>query len=148
MSHIVTLELEINDLSALEKAAENLGCELVRGQKTYKWYGESVGDYPLPEGMTAGDLGKCDHAIRVKGNPDAYEIGVVESKTKRGAYSLAYDFWNDGYGLMQKVGANAGKLKQEYTVQALIRKTAGRRSVRSISEKVDGLKRKITILLR
>ena len=38
MSHVVKLKLQVRDLSALELAAAELGCELVRDQKTHLYY--------------------------------------------------------------------------------------------------------------
>ena len=39
MSHIVKIELIVKDLAALAAAAQSIGCELVHGQQTHKWYG-------------------------------------------------------------------------------------------------------------
>lgn len=125
MSHVVSIELKINDLSALARAAEECGCELVRDVKTYRWYGRHVGDYPLPNGFAHADLGKCDHVIRLrgKGSKDAYEIGVVKLKDGSG-YTCLYDFFEGGYGLMEAVSSESdkkrqgiGKLLQHYTAE-------------------------------
>lgn len=119
MSHVTTVDLEIKDLDALAEAAKQCGCELVRGQTEYKWFGEHVGDYPMPEGFKVEDLGKCQHAIRVVGNETAYEIGVVE---RYGKYLLLFDFWRGGHGLCQQVCHShypyeePGKLMQEYSI--------------------------------
>ncbi|SRR6266566_5026868 len=120
MSHIVKEKLRIFNLDALAQACKNLGVELRMGQKTHKWYGQWMGDYPLPEGYTTDDLGKCDHAIRVPGNPQAYEIGVVQQRDAQGGYALMYDFWAGGYGLMDKVGKNCDSLYREYAIQATL----------------------------
>jgi hypothetical protein len=40
MSHVVSLNFYIDDLDCLETACKNLGLELRRGQKEYKWFGE------------------------------------------------------------------------------------------------------------
>ncbi len=80
MSHIAKIEMEINDLGALQAAAIRLGGELVIGQTNYKWYGEWIGNTPMPEGVTADNLGKCDHAIR---RCDLVELAEL-SKTERG----------------------------------------------------------------
>ncbi len=115
MSHVEDVAANIDDLAALETAAKECGCELVRGQKTYRWYGQHVGDYAMPEGVTEADLGKCDHAIRVKdADSRTYEIGVVAKP--EGGYRLLYDFWQGGYGLMDKVGEKCTKLTTEYGV--------------------------------
>jgi hypothetical protein len=134
MSHVSLIALKVRDLEALDAACQRLGLELVRGQKTYRWYGQSVGDYPLPEGMTAADLGKCDHAIRVKDRPTAYEIGLVK-RPGQDHYALLWDFYAGGFGLEAKVGAGCAKLKQAYAVQ-LARKEARRRGF-SLTEAVQ-----------
>jgi len=116
MSHVSKFDCQVTDLEALKKAAEDCGLELVENQKTYKWYGRSVGDYPIPAGFKESDLGKCDHALRIPGNREAYEIGVVKSKTGTG-YELLWDFWAGGHGLTAKVGQSGDRLKQAYQVR-------------------------------
>jgi len=63
MSHVAMIDLTIDDLQSLRRAAERCGLELVE-QDTYEWYGYSVGDYPLPAGFTKEELGRCQYAIR------------------------------------------------------------------------------------
>ncbi len=121
MSHIAKIQVQIKDLEALKAVAKALGLEFMQGQKTYKWYGRSVGDYKLPEGFTTEDLGKCDHALRIplddpNRNAQAYEIGVVKNKSGSG-YQLLWDFWSGGYGLTGKVGTKGEKLVQGYAVE-------------------------------
>lgn len=113
MSHMTEIKTRITDLDALEAACVELGMKLVRGKTEAKWYGRSVGDYPLPEGMTADQLGKCDHAITLPGCE--YEIGVYADKVK-GGYRVLYDFWGPGMKLKEKIGENGGKLVQAYGV--------------------------------
>lgn len=139
MSHIATIELKVKDLVALKTAAKSLGLEFKEGQRTYRWYGTSVGDYPLPEGFSKDDLGKCDHVISVPGNDRAYEIGVVKSKTSPAEWVLLWDFWQGGFGLQEKVGENANKLKQAYAVEAAKRaaQRAGHRFLGQ-TQKADG----------
>jgi hypothetical protein len=131
MSHVATVDLEIKDLEALKAACVELGLEFREGQRKYKWYGHSVGDYPLPAGFKEADLGKCEHAISVAGNAKAYEIGLArypQGTVKRvkladgtevdrdvsGQWTMLFDFWSGGYGLMEKVGQNCGTLAQRY----------------------------------
>ena len=115
MSHVSKIELEIQSLEDLKLACKRLGFIFQENQQTYKWYGRSVGDYPLPEGINVDDLGKCDHAIKV---PECtYEIGVVKRGTK---YILLWDSWHAG-GLEQKIGSDAGILKQAYTIERIKR---------------------------
>lgn len=117
MSHISKVELYINDLSALGKACKRLGVELAMGQKNYKWYGRSYGQSVLPAGFTAADMGRCDHAIKVPGNSQAYEIGVCQRKDGQPGYTLLTDFFNGGYGMEAKVGEGGDKLKQAYAAE-------------------------------
>src|SRR4051812_32472193 len=114
MSHVATVDVEIKDLDALDAACKKLGLELVRGQTTFRWYGQHVGDYPLPAGFTGADLGTCEHAVRVPGRADAYEIGVVRRRDGRSGWSLMWDFYAGGYGLMERVGENCQSLRREY----------------------------------
>lgn len=112
MSHVSKIKVEIRSLEALKAACHRLGFEFIEGQKTYKWYGVFMGDYPLEEGVKQEDLGKCDHAISV---PNCrYEVGVVQ---KGDHYDLHYDFWQSG-GLNVALGENACKLVQAYAVEA------------------------------
>ena len=115
MSHIAKIELEILSLEDLESACKMLGFSFIENQKTYQWYGRWVGDSPLPEGIALEDLGKCDHAIRIQ--DCAYEIGIVKKGAK---YILLWDSWHTG-GLEQKIGKEAGILKQAYTIERIKR---------------------------
>jgi hypothetical protein len=116
MSHITTIKTEIRDLDALKCACTECGAVFVEGQTRYRWFGESVGDYPLPEGITKEQLGKCSHVIRVPGVE--YEIGVVQKPN--GHWTLAYDFWGPGQGLLQKFGEGCQHLMQLYAVHKTI----------------------------
>ena len=111
MSHVSKIEIEINDLSCLKQACQRLGFEFRENQRSYNWYGRLVqpDKYPLPEGITQQDLGKCHHAIHI---PNAsYEIGIVQQGTK---YLLLADFWDTS--LKNAIGEGGGKLKQAYAV--------------------------------
>lgn len=121
MSHLVKMKVVVKDLDALAHAAQACGCELVRNQTTYKWFGHFVGDSPLPEGFTVDDLGKCTHAIRVKNpeNPDCYEVGVVARPD--GTYTLLYDYWQRGRGLENAIGEKANTLMQNYSTTVAMR---------------------------
>jgi len=130
MSHIAKIELEINDPETLKLACERLGLQFMENQTTYSWYGTSIGDTPLPEGITASDLGKCDHAIRVPGAQ--YEIGIVKRDRK---YILLWDSWHQG-GLEQKLGKNAGRLKQAYGIEK-VRKEARLKGHRICEQKTN-----------
>jgi len=94
------------------------------------WEVRSLPYTPLPEGITTSDLGKCNHAIRVPGAQ--YEIGVVRRDQK---YILLWDFWHQG-GLEQKLGKNAGRLKQAYTIER-VRKEARLKGHRICEQKTN-----------
>jgi hypothetical protein len=121
VSHVATVDLHIKDLDSLKAACKAMGLEFREGQKTYKWYGHSVGDYPLPEGFKANELGQCEHAIGIPGNKRAYEIGVVRRRDGKPGYMLMWDFWNGGYGLQEVVGQDCKKLRQQYATQVSIK---------------------------
>jgi hypothetical protein len=89
-----------------------------------------VGDSPLPEGINIEDLGKCDHAIQV---PNCeYEIGVIRQGDH---YTLMWDYWHAG-GLREKIGPNAGRIKQAYTI-ARVRKEARRKGYRILEKRSE-----------
>jgi len=113
MSHVAEIEIQITDLAALATACRRLGFVFREGQKTYAWYGRWAGDYPLPEGFSQEDLGKCDHAIQVPGAD--YEVGVVKARQGTG-YRLLWDFWFQG-GLAERLGPKAERLVQAYGVE-------------------------------
>lgn len=116
MSHVESVKTVITDLNALKAACARMGVEYVENQKTYKWWGHSVGDYPIPNGFTKEDLGKCDHVIRVPGV--GYEVGVCKLKDRPG-YTMLYDFFGQGQGLLTKFGQGLTKLVDNYSVEAL-----------------------------
>ena len=96
MSHISKIELEVRDLGMLSQACARLGLELVRNQKSYKWWGR--------------EDGQCDHAVRVPGA--MYEIGVVKVN---GCFELQCDYFDQNIG--QAIGQNGGLLKQAYAAE-------------------------------
>lgn len=119
MSHISTVDIEINDLQALRESCKLLGLELVEGQKTYRWYGRFMNDYhgddaAYKHGIDPKNYGKCEHAIRIPGNKKAYEIGVARKAD--GRLTLVWDFFCGGYGMEEKVGKNASLLRREYSL--------------------------------
>ena len=114
-SHITRVNVVVKDLDALEAAGKICGLKLNRNQTTYKWFGQSVGDYPVPEGINVKDLGHCTHALSLA-DKSAYEIGVVEQAD--GTFRLLFDFWCGGYGLQAAVGTNAKLLTEAYTIEA------------------------------
>jgi hypothetical protein len=117
MSHVVDLEIEVKDLECLAKAAQRLGLELVKDQKTFRWYMTHMGDFPLPAGFTKEDMGHCDHVMRIPGDNKAYEIGVCKRRDGKQGFTLLWDFWQGGYGLQEKIGKDGGLLKQGYAAE-------------------------------
>lgn len=140
MSHVSHIQLKIFDLSAIRRACQRLGFTFMENQKTYEWYGRLVQPerYPLPEGITEADLGRCDHAIKIPGA--RYEIGVVK---RNGSYMLLCDYWDNK--LKQAVGENGGLLKQAYGVEVI--KEAVRKKRYSYSEKQVNSGIELTITL-
>ena len=111
MSHISKIELEVNDLGTLGRACSRLGLELIKGQETFKWFGQD---------------GKCDHAIKV---PAAnYEIGVIKAGN---AFELKCDYYDLIIG--KAIGRNGGLLKQAYAVERT--KAEARRKGYTVIEK-------------
>lgn len=128
MSHVSTVEIIIQDLDALEKACKLAGAELMRGQTTHKWFGKWVNDYDASDaaykhGIKPEDYGKCEHAIRVNGNSEAYEVGLVKNPNGPG-WVLVYDSWAGGKGLMKVIGEDAGNLRREYALAVGMREMA------------------------
>jgi hypothetical protein len=72
-------------------------------QSTYKRWGN---DHGRKDGAQA-----CEYAIRIPGNQQAYEIGVVRDGE---GYKLLWDSFMGGYGLEKVVGENADILKDAY----------------------------------
>ena len=113
MSHVATIKAEIKSLNTLKKACKKLNLEFIENQKTYKWFGKHVGDYPIPEGFTINDMGRCEHAIKVPGAK--YEIGVVKDPLNPKNYKLIWDFWDRN--LPKILGKDAWKLTQRYELE-------------------------------
>lgn len=134
MSHVAECKAQLKNLDIIERAAERLGGTLMKGQKTYKWFGHWVGDTPMPAGMTTADLGKCDHAIKFPGA--TYEVGVRAQKD--GTFTLAWDWWSAG-GLLPKMGdTGAGKFVQAYGIEAAKRAAARKGYQTRETSKSDG----------
>lgn len=108
MSHVVKLGLQIKDMAALKAACLSLGLELVEA-KDFRYY--------------AGMRAPCNYAIRIPGDSQAYEIGVIKNADH---YELQWDTFAGGKGMVSRVGQNskdtkAGKLRQAYASQVSIR---------------------------
>ena len=112
--------------------------------KSYKWYGRNVGDYPLPEGVKASDLGKCEHKIKFPGIN--YEVGVIKSKVQKGAYELLWDFYDRD--LKAKMGGKkAITFIQHYTMEKtkIAAMAKGKLCRESEIKTKDGVKRRMVI---
>jgi hypothetical protein len=121
-----------------------MGGELKLNQKEYEWFGRNMGDYPLPEGISEHDLGKCEHAIKFPGIK--YEVGVIKSKTQKGAYSLLWDFWDKK--LKSKMGGSkAIDFVQNYTMEKATQAamSKGRLCRESVIKTKLGQKRRLVI---
>lgn len=101
------------DMEALKLACQMLGLEIEQ-RSNYAWFNRHVGDYPLPQGIPASDLGKnAKFVIRLNdemaakhGNPHTkpYEIGMLEDPNNPGCFVPIYDFFAGGYGLEAVIG--------------------------------------------
>ena len=135
MSHIANISLVVKDLDVLKKTCKEMGFEFMEGQTKYKWFGQFVGDSPMPEGLTIEQLGKCSHAIRVPGA--TYEIGVIRDQKNPRHYHLHCDEWVSG-GLVPKIGIGGGLLKQQYAKQNVLKATQLKRLSAKESKTEDG----------
>ena len=114
MSHIAIIKAQIKSLKALQLACKKKGFIWKEDQDHYRWFGHHVGDYPIPNGMTKEDMGKCLHAIEIPGCN--YDVGVIKNPMGGKDYKLIWDFWKDGT-LKNKLGNDAGKLVSAYEVE-------------------------------
>ena len=112
MSHISKIELEVNDLNALDRACKRLGLELVKDQQSFRWFGNNPGI--------------CNHAIKVPGAE--YEIGIT---SVNGIYELQCDYYDRNIGKV--IGNKGGVLKQAYAVEKV--KSEARRKGYAVLEK-------------
>lgn len=95
MSHLSKIELTVTDIDTLTAACNRMGFKLIKGQGSYKWFGQDK---------------SCDHAIQIP-NAD-YEIGVIQNN---GQFELNCDFYD--HQLKKAIGENGGLLKQAYAVE-------------------------------
>ena len=112
MSHVICMEFSVTDKGALETAVIALGLRYNTGQRTFRGY--------------CGDTQRCEDAISVPNEKDAFEIGVVS--TSQGTYDLRWDNYNGGKdygdnktakGLCDFVGQDGKKLYDEYNAAFL-----------------------------
>jgi hypothetical protein len=120
MSHVAAIDMVVKDLSALKAACPHLGLEFRENQCNHKWYGRWVDDYhggdaAFKFGVDPANYGQCHHAIGIPGNDKAYEVGVIAQPD--GTYKLVWDFFANGYGLLEKIGRKGELLKQRYALE-------------------------------
>ena len=120
MSHISKIAVKIKSLAALGAACEQLGLVFDAGATTHRYYG--------------GMKNPCSGKISVKDNTEAYEMGLVANGD--GSFSLAWDKFAGGRGLVDVVGDNASKLRQEYSAQVAIQQ-ARRQGFNRVTRKIN-----------
>lgn len=119
MSHLDVFQTKagepfITNITALEIAASAIGMTLTK-KNEYRWFGRSVGDYPVPAGTTVSELGKnaayvlsVDEETCAKLQIDSnglYDLAVIEDPNNPGAYTLMYDFWGQQNRLDRVIGS-------------------------------------------
>lgn len=136
MSHVASIETQIFDLAALASCCAEMGLTFKEGQRKYAWFGIHMGDYPLPKGMKAEDLGNCQHAIGVP--TTKWEIGLVLDPAT-GGYSLLFDFFGpQGAPIVAAIGKKGEKLLQRYGVVKATMEAEKKGYAAARSEKEDG----------
>lgn len=149
MSHVVTggFVIQDGDLGTLEEAAAEIGLELVRDRKRYRWYGQWVDDYhdedaAFHKGINPEDYGKCEHVLRVadkKTQKTAYEIGLVKNpNTEVGGYVMIYDFYGAyGQQLENVAGKHCANLTERFVTRLIEKKIGKNRKVERVTRE-DG----------
>lgn len=138
MSHVASVDMVITEKQIrdgiLAAAIADLGGEIITGQKTYSWYGRTVGDFHDPLFESLGiKPGVCEHAIRLKGAAKGdYEAGIC--KLDDGTYRVVWDSWGSGQKLDAAFGKGASKLKDEVGVEIALRhaQRQGKRARRAV----------------
>lgn len=129
MSHVTKCDFSIlsTDLDAVEQGCHDLGTvELVRNQTTHRWYGRFVNDSDsgrrYAQEVDPSKWGRCEHAIRVIGDPNAYEIGLV--RNAEGNFDLVFDSWGPGQAIVNACGEDLWKLRQNISAAIVEREMA------------------------
>lgn len=136
MSHIVKMEATYKSLEDVIAAGLRMGWSYDANAATYRWFGQFVGDWALPKGMTVGEIGKATHGVFTV--PGAgYQVGVVEESD--GTFSLRADWYQSG-GLLRATKVQtpeefAGRFKQAYALESTLR--ACRKAGKKVSESFD-----------
>ena len=128
MSHVATGRLRVIDLDDLEAAASCVGMTLQRGQRTFRWYGQFMGDSAegrsLAKRLPTSEWGKCLHALTVNGQEGAYEVGVVKAIDGGEGYDLVFDSWGSGRHIVERCGAGLEKLAEHVGAEVAMRQMA------------------------
>lgn len=119
MSHAIVSKLEetkITNPKILEAACKLMGLNFTKhenGRGHYRTWkddhgGRLVGDWDLPEGVTADQVGEnADFVISVPKSLDpqgrCYELGIVRDEKDKCWYP-SYDFFSGGMGLEKHIG--------------------------------------------
>lgn len=104
-------------IAALSDAVAAMGGALVKAD-TFNWWGTSVGDYPIPKGLTKEDLGKCEYRIEVPGT--TWHIGVIRNPQDQSKMAFVFDFYGSrGKVLQQFAGADCNELTKQYQLHAV-----------------------------
>ena len=102
MSHVAKISVGLRDLRALAAAAPLFGMELVENQTGFKTYQREF-----------AQAGSCEHVLKQTA-PRAgglnYEVGL--KRNAEGSFDLLWDRFD--HGLVNCIGQNAEKLRQEY----------------------------------
>ena len=105
---------DVTDLDALAEATEALG-GVCLSDTAARWWGHSVGDYPLPEGYTADSLqAAMKRPARTLRFPGAsYDVAAVPRLDGKKGYELVLDWYGTG-GLTLVLGQKGGRLAAAY----------------------------------
>ena len=134
--HVVSVDVELNNLEAIRRACKRLGWQFIENQNTYTWVGKWYDDSPVPRNLFPSDdpgdneycrvvhmsknervpymnniLGKCTHAIK----PSKYrsEIGLIQRGNK---FIPIWDHFTDGLETIHAENGMKGFL-QAYAVE-------------------------------
>lgn len=127
MSHVAAVDCIVTDLDVLKVAGERLGLEFREGQQTHRWFGKFLNDWrstraAVNKGYASANFGKCDHALRVKGDTHGYEIGVTAREGEDGTFDLVYDSYGSGGQQLERLaGMDLVNLRNEVAIESVTR---------------------------
>lgn len=124
MSHVASVECQVKDLGALQAAADRLGFDFIAGKTSYRWFGRFLNDWPshraaINKGVDPKTFGTCDHVLRLRSQPNGYEIGVIEGEDD--TYQLTYDTFGNGHHLERAGGVDLVTLRNEVAAETATR---------------------------